>query len=264
MSFGTALMDNKLALALFAGAIGLITIATGGWTVAQAALNFVMALNPVVAIIAGIMVLIGIIVMLVKHFEGWGKTWHNLMDFCKFSWAAFKDSFMIVWLVLQDQFMSGIELIEKGWYHLKGLWDKEGAAAGLAKINNEQNSRAEEIAKTKGLLLSHVKAAEASLKWEVHAKKDVAKTVSPVTAAIDYKKEFAKAGVKGGKDDLGKDKSDSINQGGQRSIVINIGKQIEKIEQHIIGGGREAADEIESAVREAMRRVVYSLNGVAS
>lgn len=64
--------------------------------------------------------------------------------------------------------------------------------------------------------------------------------------------------------DLGKTKADSINQGGQRSIVINIGKQIEKIEQHIIGGGREAADEIEGAVREAMRRVVYSLNGVAS
>lgn len=70
----------------------------------------------------------------------------------------------------------------------------------------------------------------------------------------------------GGKLDtsIGKQKAESINQGGQRSIVINIGKQIEKIEQHIIGGGREAADEIESAVREAMRRVVYSLNGVAS
>lgn len=61
-----------------------------------------------------------------------------------------------------------------------------------------------------------------------------------------------------------KQKADGINQGGQRSITINIGKQIEKIEQHIIGGGREVADEIENAVKEAMKRVVYSLNGVAS
>jgi hypothetical protein len=61
-----------------------------------------------------------------------------------------------------------------------------------------------------------------------------------------------------------KSKADSVNSGGQRSIVINIGKQIEKIEQHIIGGGREAADEIEGAVREAMRRVLYSMNNVAS
>lgn len=61
-----------------------------------------------------------------------------------------------------------------------------------------------------------------------------------------------------------KAKSESINNGGQRSIVINIGKQIEKLEQHIIGGGKEAADEIEIAVRETMRRVVYSINAVAS
>ena len=61
-----------------------------------------------------------------------------------------------------------------------------------------------------------------------------------------------------------KDKADSINSGGQRSIIINIGKQIETLHQHIVGGSREVADELAGAVREALRRELYSLNGVAS
>lgn len=59
-------------------------------------------------------------------------------------------------------------------------------------------------------------------------------------------------------------KSESINQGGQRSVVINIGKQIEKIENHIIGGSQQVADEIEAAVKEALRRTMLSINSQVS
>ncbi|MBS0647392.1 MAG: tape measure protein [Verrucomicrobia bacterium] len=59
-----------------------------------------------------------------------------------------------------------------------------------------------------------------------------------------------------------KTKADGINQGGQRNITITIGKQIEKLEVHVMDA-KEGAEEIESMVREAMRRVMYSLNGVA-
>ena len=69
----------------------------------------------------------------------------------------------------------------------------------------------------------------------------------------------------GGKgDDNAKSKSSSINSGGQRSIVITIHKAIEKLEQHIIGGGQQAADEFASAVREALNRELRSLNGAGS
>ena len=71
--------------------------------------------------------------------------------------------------------------------------------------------------------------------------------------------------VTAGEMSLGKEaksKSEGINSGGQRSIVINIGKQIEKLEVHVLDA-KEGANEIESMVREAMRRVMYSLNGVA-
>lgn len=75
-----------------------------------------------------------------------------------------------------------------------------------------------------------------------------------------YSQAFAGLGTDGGS---GKSKADSINSGGQRSIVINIGKQIEKLEVHVMDA-KEGVNEIEGMVREAMRRVLYSVNGVAT
>lgn len=88
---------------------------------------------------------------------------------------------------------------------------------------------------------------------------NAAKTVTPVTANAGG--AFAGLYNKGSKE--GKEKADSINSGGQRSIVINIGKQIEKLEVHVMDA-KEGINEIESMVREAMRRIAYSMNGVAA
>jgi tape measure domain-containing protein len=57
----------------------------------------------------------------------------------------------------------------------------------------------------------------------------------------------------------GKEKAEGINSGGQRSIVINIGKQIEKLEVHTMST-TQSAEEIGAIVIEQMRRVMYSLN----
>ena len=62
----------------------------------------------------------------------------------------------------------------------------------------------------------------------------------------------------------GKEKADKINNGGQRSIVINVGKQIEKLEMHIVGGSKEVAEDLHNAVADAMRRVLYSVNGAVT
>lgn len=252
--------------------------ATKAWTVASKLLNVALWTNPVTWIVLGIIALIAVIGMVIYMFDGWGKQWDQLMKFSKFSWAAFKDYFSLKWLEVQDSFMTGIELIEKGWYHLKSLWDADGAAAGLSKINNLQNSRAQEIMKAKGLLSSDVANASASLTWEIHRND---KSLS--TVVTDLKKKLGLGGMgvnpttanRGGKggsiggagggdlSDLGKSKSDGINSGGQRSIIINIGKQIEKLEVHVMDA-KEGVTEMENMVREAMRRVVYSMNGVAS
>jgi hypothetical protein len=79
-----------------------------------------------------------------------GQTVGRSCWFLKASWAGFKDYFSLIWLNVQDSFLTGIELIEKGWYRLKVCGIKMAANAGLSKINDEQNKRAEEIAKQKG------------------------------------------------------------------------------------------------------------------
>ena len=64
-------------------------------------------------------------------------------------------------------------------------------------------------------------------------------------------------------DDDKKGRADGINSGGQRVVTINIGKQIENVVIHVMGD-KEAGQEIEDQIREALRRVAYSMNGVVS
>lgn len=89
-------------------------------------------------------------------------------------------------------------------------------------------------------------------------------TAAPTTPAGVTPNTFPATGatVTGGLD-AGKGKSESINNGGQRSIVINIGKQIEKMEISVLDA-KQGVNEIEQMVREAMRRVLYNLNGIAT
>lgn len=240
-------------------------------------LNLKLLANPAVLITIAIIGLIAVISLLIYAFDGWGKQWDSLMNFSKHVWNGFKAHFELTWLKLQDTFLSGIELIEKNWYRVKSLWDEEGAAAGLSKLNNEQGQRAAEIARMKGVLESEQKMARESLKWEIHRndktlgtvvtdlKKKLGITSPGKVSPTDIAGGAAGGSLGGGLGDgsAGKSSADSINAGGQRSIVINIGKQIEKLEMHVMDA-KEGVNEIETAVREVMRRVIYSMNGVAS
>ncbi len=55
----------------------------------------------------------------------------------------------------------------------------------------------------------------------------------------------------------------NINSGGQRSIVINIAKQV-GVEQVHVMNGQQVLHEIEGAVKEVMRRTLQSVNGTAT
>jgi hypothetical protein len=70
-------------------------------------------------------------------------------------------------------------------------------------------------------------------------------------------------GTSSGLENIGKTKSDNISGGGQRTITINIGKQIETFEVHVMNA-KETAQEYESIIRESMRRVLYNINSDAS
>lgn len=123
------LIDNSGAIA---GAIGVIaaavgaylayqaalTIMTKGWTAltlvtkaqaaAQAALNAVMALNPIGLIIAAIAALVAAFVILWNKSEAFREFWINLWETIKKATAAVVDSIC--------------EFFQKGWDFIKNVW----------------------------------------------------------------------------------------------------------------------------------------------
>jgi tape measure domain-containing protein len=273
----TSNADVLVPLAMVIGLVVLsvkaVTFFTSVWNGVLLIMNATLWANPITWVVAGIIALIAAIGFVIYKTDGWAKQWDSIIKFFKLSWEAFKDYFHFIWLNVQDKFLTGIEFMEKAWYKLKSLWDEDGAAAGLAKINSQQNQRATEIAAAKGVMVADMQKAQAALKWEMKWNdRDVVadlkrkfglsapKTASALTVGANDGSGGNNAGFGLG---AGKEQSAAINQGGQRSIVIHIAKAIEKLEQHIVGGGKEAADEFASAVREALNRELRSLNGVA-
>ncbi len=160
--FGTVLKTLTSATKMYELGVKAGTLVMKAWTGVQGIFNAVMAANPISLIVIGIFALIAAISYVVYAFDGWGAAWGYLMDFIGASWEAFKESFNYVWLNVQDSFLSGIEVITKAWYKLQSLWDEEGSAAGLAKIESKQNDRAKAIAESYGKIEQYEKkAAEA-------------------------------------------------------------------------------------------------------
>ncbi|MDR0559133.1 MAG: hypothetical protein LBG92_03120 [Prevotellaceae bacterium] len=144
-SIAAALAIYKVWTLACAVATGIATVATTIWTSAQAMLNAVMYANPIYAIIALIIALVATIAYAVYITDGWGKTWDNVMTWMGLGIDLFASVVKLVWLRIQDAFITGFEIIKTGWYKLKSLWDKEGAHEGLAAIEADRNRRAMEI-----------------------------------------------------------------------------------------------------------------------
>lgn len=259
-------------LILYQTWLGIVKGATMAWTAVQWMLNESLLANPITWIIIGIVSLIAIIAGLVIAVKGWGTLWDNVVKFATATWHSFVDGFKLKWLEIQNTFLTGIELIQKGWYMLQSLWDKEGAKAGLASISNQQNQRATDIAKQRGIVTKDLQEA-------IKAGKDILtlKGMSIDTNAIqktrDRLKNFfglggeegsaMRAGIGNGVSptgDINGDSAGKINSGGQREIKIYITKQV-GAEAIYVMSGQEAADEIGAKIREEMRRSILSLNG---
>jgi len=286
VDFGTALLSNMPLLIGIGAAIVLVTADMYLLTAATAVWNFVAGMNPIVRIISLILILGGFIYSLCKQYEGWGQSiqavWEIIKAFGLMAWIPFKafgeTSWYYVqklWLNIEDFAQSITQTFSKvgqAWDLAKG-GDFAGAKAALtanvqtqasrdiadleAKHNANQNSYALEYANAQKSIYDN------SAKIGLRKITGGVQTINATTAngAID-KKAFGGlndfAGDKGGKS-----KADGINGGGQRSIVINIAKQIETLAVHVLDA-KGGANEIESMVREAMRRVMYSMNGVAT
>lgn len=292
-NFMLALDEGNIVALIIAGSIGAITAAmalnwlwvqksiavakakliwdglTVLWTNIQTAswwkLNAAIYANPVMWIVAGVIALIGVIAYLIMKIDGWRDTWDNLVKFLGLTWDIFKNRFELTWLRMKDTFMSGVETLMKAWYKLQALWDKEGAAAGLAAMESRQNERAEEIAashnKLQDLIEQRGEIDVFQLKWNDTK-------LSDVTDGLKRKLGIEQPEISGASADSfstgsnveaegeSKKTTTAIAQGGARNTEININfrNMVETIS--FSGGLRENAQSLQREVEAIMARVL--------
>lgn len=281
--------EHKEAFTIIAGAIGVVALATTGWSAAMGILNVITAANPIMLLATGIL-FVGSLIggYLVTHFSGWGTSMKAIWQIIK-SFVALN---VIAWVQLYEaiaynvnagwlKFKIFIESVQGAIHNLKEAFslilkgDFTGAKDALFKEIISPSSKAlDELEKkhkekNAGYISSAALAAHSIA--ENYGKISLKKRVGETAAAVNPVTENTPVdgsgfgGLKNYKNDgTGKDKADRINSGGQRSIMITIGKQIEKLEVHVVGGGKEVANEMEAAIREGLRRVLYSVNGAVT
>jgi tape measure domain-containing protein len=234
--------------------------------------NFAFLANPVFWIIAGIVALIAIIGYVIYAFDGWGAAWGHLMDWLKYSWEFFKSVFLITWLNIKDEFLSGIETLQKAWFNLKSLWDEDGAKAGLAKIANQQHERAKEILEAKKLANEEsIKSTEAMLKIfgkdGLHFNgKGLGDVKSDLMKKIGITPEVPGTTADGKPigDSPTKPTNEAVATGGTKNttITIHIGKQIEKFTL-MTNNVQEGAAKLREIILDEMTRAIAMSQSMA-
>lgn len=263
LNFGNALLTAEpyaisiaVAIGALATAIWGSTAATYAQSTAMAVLNAVMRANPIFLVISLVAALAAGIIYAYNHIK-------EFRGFVTGAWEGLK----MFGTVIKDyvinrvkDMVSGIKgLGETLMYFFKGDWKKAwetGKQATKDLLGIDAGMKAFEDAKKIGSAAKagYVKgAAEIAIK---NAKTAGAGTTTAAAATQLAKPDYGSP--------IANQKAESVNSGGQRSIKIEIGKQIEKLEIHVVGGAKEAAQEVETAVQEVMRRVFLTLNAQTS
>lgn len=250
-------VSNNAPLVLgFAGALGILTLATKAQAIEQSILNgatmlgvgigkllggtiafvnAVMAANPVYWIIAGIVALAGVITFLAIKVKGWGTLWEAVVNFAKHTFTAFTYLVQQKWNVMTNGLMIGLDKIKEAWYKFRkavGIGDESENDAALAKIAQDVKARQEKIAAGSKLIRDELKAARDSwkgvdLKWD---KKVTAKdAVAKIKADLGITDQSAVTNIvndqSSGDTELNNELSDAstrISSGGKNIKNINI------------------------------------------
>jgi len=266
LGIAAALGVFATALLLYNGYMAISKVLQANFTLEVWKTNLAFLSNPVFGIILAIVVLIAIITYLIYVFDGWGAAWGHLMDFFSYSWEAFKSSFLIIWLTVKDEFLSGIEVLQKAWYQLKSLWDEDGAKAGLAKIENQQNERAAEILKAKNQLRDEAEKALVAgskifSKEGLHGNgKALADLKNDIMSKLGITPNAPSAKVGTNNSNGGittKITNEAVATGGTKNntITINIGKQIEKFTM-MVNNAQEGAEKLREIILDEMTRAI--------
>lgn len=158
----------------------IVTIATGGWSKAQAILN--VMLSPVYLIPAVIIAIVAAIAYVIYKTEGWGKAWKHTVQGAKYLWQSYVEFTKANFNLMVQSVMIGIDKIKLGWYKFKeavGMGDSSKNQEMIAKINEDVERRKESIKEGyKKMEETALKAKEEfvnagqSLKWKKKATGD--------------------------------------------------------------------------------------------
>lgn len=238
-------------IAIAAGAVALLTV--GMWL-----FNAALWANPITWVVIGIVAFAAAIAYVITYLDGWGKAWDGLISYFKLTWSEFKEVFNLTWLVIRDHFLSGIEMMMKAWYKLKSLWDEDGANKGLAKIAQQQDERAKELAESKGKLAEY--EAQKSKSWDaifnsIHVNKD-----KPSVVEDAIKKATGHGKGSGGSDNKGKEMSTKVTGGGSRPTTINL--TIHKLQDQIVVHTTNLQTGAKEAGRQIVEEILMALNSV--
>ena len=240
----------------------IVSVSTGLWTVAQWALNSAFYACPIVWVIALIIALIAAIAYVIYKTDGWGETWSNLVNYMSLTLKQIGAWFTLKGLEIADSFLTAFEFIEKGWYHLKKLWDKSGGDAGLKKIENQKNARMKELieqqAKIDGLSEKRGEMKVWAMKWND-------KSLSDITGGLKKKLGIPESTIPGtmlpsptnpNPGDKTGGASEAIASGGTRNtaITINLKNLVENI--NYTGGVAENETAMEKQITEGLIRVL--------
>ena len=237
------------------------TVSTLSFKAAMDALNLSFLASPIFWIVAAVVALVAAIAYVIYKTEGWGKTWHNVTEYCKLSFQQMGEWLRLKWLQIADFFMTGFETIEIGWYKLQSLWDSDAVSAGLNKIQQARDQRAAEIADAQNKVDELAAKRQEMKVWEVTWNSD--KKLSDVTGGVKSKLGINSQladnvngeGGGGGGDEAGK-AANAVATGGTRNtqITINLGKMADI---NFNGSVGENAEDIEKKFEELFLRVLF-------
>ena len=275
------------AIGVVATSIYGVTWATNAWAFATRVVNAVLKANPIIFVISLIIGLILWIRAVIKANENWGTSLKAIWEITKSVFGVMWVPVKMFWEDLSYWFMKAWYTIkdwgETVWQYMKNLWSgiktfftdgwDAAKAAVNAPIETEASKQLMALEKEHGAtktaqakeLVGHIKNIADNYNKINFSFNKAAPTkggVNPVGANAAGGSFAGLSGDTGKLGDAAKGKADAVNSGGQRTIVINIAKQIGAENIHVMNGA-EAANNIESLVREAMRRMLLSLNGNA-
>ncbi|MDE6860369.1 MAG: phage tail tape measure protein [Duncaniella sp.] len=140
---------------------GVVTATTKAWSVAQAALNVILSLNPIGLIVIAVGALVAALVTAYNNSEDFRKV-------CDRVWATVKKLASVVWDSLVKAFEMASNVIREAWKWVKeffGIEDADDALEASEIIDRQAKSMASLAENNKAVAATGLKVAEAT-EWQ--------------------------------------------------------------------------------------------------